>query len=286
MEAYGRVTGGRSTVLRPGDTIALRQARGTPRLIARVIASGGVVSGEPAGAPQTRPCAAHPEHAAIPDDTTDNFRSVGLLVEYGGFRFALLGDLTWNVEHKLVCPRDLVGEVDVYQVMHHGLDISNNPALLLAARPAVAVIDNGARKGGKAVVYHRLLDLPAPPDVFQLHRNVETTAADNAPPANVANDVEDCKGEGLHLAVDGAARRYTIEVEGKGTGRTYGVKRPGGLTTGAGGSAGDGRPAAKTSPASPASARQRPSVSGGPVEPLAPRAGGAGKGLDRPRGRE
>jgi len=224
MAAYVRITGGHSQVLRPGDTLPLRADAGTTAVSARVVAAAGLVEGETPGAPQTRACPAHPPHEARPDDTSDNFRSVGIVVDYGRFRFVDLGDLTWNVEHKLACPRNLVGKVDVLQVTHHGADISNNPALLMAMAPAVAVIDNGAHKGGTAAVFKRLLGLPVPPDVFELHRNVETGEADNAPPALVANDAEACTGNGIHLSVDRAGSRYSIEVGAKGTRRTYEAK--------------------------------------------------------------
>jgi beta-lactamase superfamily II metal-dependent hydrolase len=222
-EAYLRVTGGGSTVLRPGDALGLRQAASGPRVSARVLSANGLVEGEPAGAPQTRPCAI-PGHEAIPDDTSDNQRSVGLLIAFGDFQLLDTGDLTWNVEHKLACPRDLVGAVDVYQVSHHGLENSNHPVLMRAVSPAVAILNNGPRKGGKAEVYRRLRDLPRPPDVFQLHRNVETTAADNAPPAMVANDDEACQGRWVRLRVDAKARSYTVDVPSKGTTKTYPVR--------------------------------------------------------------
>ena len=222
--AYLQTTHGRSTVLHPGDEIALTRAPGTPEISLRVLAADGLVAGEAVGAPQTRPCAAQPAHPPINDDTSDNFRSLGFRLSYGAFDFLDLGDLTWNVEHKLACPKNLVGVVDVYQVTHHGADNSNNPALLAAAAPTVAVIDNGARMGGTAAVYRWLRNTPSVKDVFQLHRNVQTPAADNAPPEQVANDDEACRGEWIRLGVDRDAKRYTVEVHGKGTKRTYAVK--------------------------------------------------------------
>jgi competence protein ComEC len=222
--AYQQVTEGRSTVLHPGDKIRLRRAPGTPPVILRVASSDGIVLGEAPGSPQTRRCKAQPAHHALPDDTSDNFRSVGLRLSFGGFDFLDLGDLTWNVEHKLACPKNLVGVVDVYQVTHHGNDNSNNPALVAAVAPTVAVIDNGARKGGTAAVYKLLRATPSIKDIFQLHRNVATTPADNAPPELTANDDEACSGESIRLRVDPEAKTYAVEVPGKGTKRTYAVK--------------------------------------------------------------
>jgi beta-lactamase superfamily II metal-dependent hydrolase len=222
--AYVQVTHGRSTILRAGDEIALRQAPGTPTVSLRVVTSDGIVSGEAPGSPQTRPCAAEPAHRAIPDDTSDNFRSVGLRLSYGGFDFLDLGDLTWNVEHKLACPKNLLGTIDVYQVTHHGNDNSNNPVLVAAVAPTVAVINNGPRKGGKPAVYKVLRQTPSVKDVYQVHRNVETTPADNAPPEMVANDKEACAGEWIRLRVAPNATSYAVEVHGKGTKRTYAVK--------------------------------------------------------------
>jgi competence protein ComEC len=221
--AYLEVTGGTSTVLRPGDSLALRQAPAGPKVSARVVSSHGLVAGEQSGAPQTRACS-RPGHEAIPDDVSDNAKSLGLVVAFGGFELLDLGDLTWNVEHKLVCPKDLVGKVDVYQVTHHGLDNSNHPALLQAVSPAVAVVNNGAKKGGKAVVYRRLREVKGLQDVFQVHRNVETAAEENAPAAFVANDAEACAGEGIRLRVDAKAKSYTVEVPSKGTRNTYTVR--------------------------------------------------------------
>jgi competence protein ComEC len=112
----------------------------------------------------------------------------------------------------------------VYQVTHQGADNSSNPALIAAIAPTVAILNNGARKGGMKTVYKVLRETPSMEDVFQVHRNVQTAAADNAPPELVANDAEACKGEWIRLRVAPSAKSYDVEVHGKSTKRTYAVR--------------------------------------------------------------
>lgn len=214
-DAYLAASGGKSVVLKPGDTVPLKGAS------VKILASHGIVLGEAPGSPQTRPCTAH---SPLPDDASDNARSLGWVLEYKGFKFLNLGDLTWNVEHKLVCPKDLIGPVDVYQMTHHGLDISNHPAVLQAASPTVVVINNGPKKGGTAKAFARLKDLAGLKDVWQGHRNVQTPPADNAPPEFVANDGEACKGEHIKLSVHPSGKSYAVEIPSKGTRREYRTK--------------------------------------------------------------
>ena len=178
MEAYRATTGGKSKVLKPGDEIKLRKDSGAP-LTLRVLAAGGSVLGEAAGAPQIKPCGA--DFKAMPEDTSDNARSVVFLLSYGDFQFFDGGDLTWNTEHKLSCPKNLAGEVDVFQVNHHGLDTSNNPSLVAALRPRVAIINNGPRKGGQARPSARSKATINRGD-FQLHRTCRRATPTTRPP--------------------------------------------------------------------------------------------------------
>jgi len=60
----------------------------------------------------------------------ENKQSVGMVISLGKFRLGDFGDLTWNKEHDLACPNNLIGALDVYVVSHHGQDISSLPILV------------------------------------------------------------------------------------------------------------------------------------------------------------
>src|SRR5207302_2296518 len=83
-----------------------------------------------------------------PTDHKENARSLGVLFSFGDLRILDLGDLTSDREMKLVCPENKLGKIDIYIVSHHGTSSSNSPAFLDAIAPRVAVMDNGAAKGG------------------------------------------------------------------------------------------------------------------------------------------
>ena len=61
-------------------------------------------------------------------DRGENGKSIGFLIRVGDFEFLDLGDLTWNYEIETACPVNLFGEIDLYQVTHHGMHMSGAPA--------------------------------------------------------------------------------------------------------------------------------------------------------------
>ena len=216
--AYKTASGGKSKALKPGDEITLKQVEKGPPLKLRCVCSAGEVLPDKAGAPEN-PIAK--EHKPKGEDKSDNARSLGFILSYGGWKFLDLGDLTWNVEHKLVSPSDKLGVMDVFQVNHHGLDISNNPVLLQTIKPSVAVHNNGARKGGAASINATLRRIPEVQAIYQLHRNVTVGAAENTDPEFIANPDEKCMAENIKLSVAPDAKSYALTVGSIGKPKTY-----------------------------------------------------------------
>jgi competence protein ComEC len=218
IAAYRKASDGKSKTLKPGDEIALKQADGAPALRLLCVSGNGEVIADKPGAP-INPLAK--EHKPKEADASDNARSLGLLLSYGSFRFLDLGDLTWNVEYKLVAPSDKIGLVDVYQVTHHGADLSNNPVLLKTVKPRVAVMNNGPRKGGSANVVADVRRLPDLQAFYQMHRNLSTGALENADADCIANRDEKCEGEPIRLSVTRDGKSYTVAVGWKGKQRRF-----------------------------------------------------------------
>ncbi len=217
IAAYNRASGGHSTALKPGDTIPLRQTALPIRL--KVLAANGKVIGE-GDRPVPISCA---KHVPAPIDTGDNGKSVALLLTCGNFKFLDCGDLTWNIKHKLACPKNRVGKVDLFQVTHHGSDLSNNPALVQAIQPRCAVIDNGPRKGGSPKTYATLKSTPSIQGIYQLHRNVETAPSDNVPDEDIANVAEACKGQFIRVRLNPEGSRYTLSIGANHSKQTFDV---------------------------------------------------------------
>src|SRR5262249_24590454 len=146
-----------------------------------------------------------------PPDRSDNARSLAILFTLGKFQFFDAGDLTWNVEKKLVCPVDLIGKVDLYQVTHHGMDISNHPTLVRTIAPTVAIMNNGPRKGGAPATVKLLRSISSIEAAYQLHRNVASRAEDNTEPSLIANQ-DAAGGQIIRVFVEPDGSGFTVQL--------------------------------------------------------------------------
>ena len=203
---------GKRLQVKPGDTLPLSGVD------VRVVSSGGDLLNRPlpgAGAPNPL-CR---DFKPLEEDKTENARSVGVVLTYGNFRMIDIGDLTWNKEHDLVCPNNLLGNVDLYLTTHHGLDISGSPAVVHALRPRVAIMNNGAKKGGTRSAWQTVRDSPGLLDFWQLHFAVDAGADHNTAEPLIAN-LDETTGYGIKVSVqrDGS---FTVTNARNGHAKTY-----------------------------------------------------------------
>lgn len=173
-------------VAKPRDTIPFRGMH-----VQILAAAGDEISSPLPGAGEPNP-ACSLESQALPD-RSENARSVGVLVTFGKFRFVDLGDLTRQRELGLVCPNNLIGTVDLYLSTHHGTahpgtsDTSNTRAIVEALHPRVAIMNNGAHKGGYPTAWQTIHDSPGLEGFWQLHYAVGAGKDHNVPDEFIAN---------------------------------------------------------------------------------------------------
>jgi competence protein ComEC len=213
--AYRKASEGKRKALNAGDKLVLKGP-----IEAIVLTSGGrVITPADAGSAPANPLC----DSAPPDqkpDPSDNALSLTLRFRFGKFDFLDCGDLTWNVEKKLVCPSDLIGPIDLFQVTHHGMDISNHPTLIRTIAPTVAIMDNGPRKGGSPATVKLLKSVPSIQAAYQLHKNAATGDEDNTHSALIANN-DPAGGQFIHVSVSPDGARFTVECGANGPPRTF-----------------------------------------------------------------
>lgn len=209
-------------VVKPGLTLPLKQLDdpAAPKLRFSILGGRQQFIEAPANAADNGAlCSAGREKER---DGSDNANSVVMLVGFGGWKFFDAGDLTWNQEARLVCPKNLIGQVDVYQVTHHGLDSSNNPLVLRSLAPRVAVMNNGVRKGCLPEVFANLKDTKSLEAVYQVHKNLRPDGAtNNVPDEYIANREQECQGNFIRLSVAADAKSYTLSIPANDHSRSF-----------------------------------------------------------------
>jgi competence protein ComEC len=177
---------------KPGDVVPIEGMR-----VDVISADGNLIAKPLPGAGQEN--AACKESETRPADKTENLRSLGVLITFGKLRILDLGDLTWDKEMELMCPVNKLGHVDVYIVSHHGWQQSSSPALVWGIAPRVAIMDNGAKKGGTPSTWDIIEKSPHLEDLWQLHYSEEGGAAHNVAAEFIANPQGTDAGNYLEL---------------------------------------------------------------------------------------
>jgi competence protein ComEC len=204
---------GQHILAKPGEKIPIRG------LEVEVLTAAGreITEPLPGGGEKNAACESTKQHEV---DHSENAQSVGVLVRFGKFRLIDLGDLTWNKELELACPVNRVGTIDVYLTTHHGMDLSGPPAIVHTLRPRVAVMNNGAKKGGSPEAWQAVRSSPGLEDMWQLHYAMEGGQPRNVSEPFIANAQEQCQGYSIKLSAnpDGS---FTVTNTRNGYSKTY-----------------------------------------------------------------
>ena len=180
FDDYVALAGDKRMLLDAGDVLPLGDVT-----LTFVTGAGKVIDPPLAGALANPTCPSNVTKDM--DGGAENGQSLGFIARFGSFDFLDLGDLTWDIEQLLMCPTNRIGVVDLFQVNHHGQDFSNSPQLVHALAPTVAVMNNGATKGGHVEVFDTLAASPGLQDVWALHEATQNDAQHNAEPDLIAN---------------------------------------------------------------------------------------------------
>jgi len=169
-------------VAKPGDRIPLKGVDW------QIVASAGAVPGSPLpGAGARNPECATFERA---DNNAEDPMSVGSYITFGRFRTVHLGDLTRNMEFKLMCPVTLLPPVQLFLGMHHGQDSSNSPVMTHALHPIAAIMNDGTRKGGQPYTMKSIYTSPGFRDLWQVHFSLLSGQEYTTPGLFIANLVD------------------------------------------------------------------------------------------------
>jgi len=217
IKPYREMPVGQRHVIKPGGVIPLKQAQSGPEVSMTCLAA----MQQPDSARFAAPSVDCEKAAAKPKDTSDNANSLVFILKYGEFEMFDGGDLSWNTEAALVCPKSIVGPVDIYDVDHHGLDASNNPILINALAPTVAIMSNGTTKGCGPETFATLKKTPSVQAIYQIHKNLREDSQNNTEPEMIANLEKECAANFIQVTVDPLGKSYTVAIPGKGHSKTF-----------------------------------------------------------------
>ena len=217
MPQYKALVGENSVTLTPGAALPIRNAGSGPNLQVQVLAAGRKVAGH---SDTPNPVCSETEHPAF--DPSQNAESIVLLFRYGKFTFFDGGDLTRAVEEQLVCPGNMVGTVELFQINHHGLDKSNSPVLIHSIQPRVVVINNGPQKGAEPKSMKALFSTPSIETIWQIHKNLQPGEQFNTRPEFIANQKDEAGGKAEFIQATAEPNGgFSVQIGTKGTRKLY-----------------------------------------------------------------
>jgi len=206
-QEYDSISTGKREYLRPGHTISI-----DPEVEIECVVANGRAKGE---------------YGPIDYPADENGYSLGLIVSYKGFDFLIAGDITEDVENKLVS-NDVLKDVDVYHVSHHGAETSSCQPFLDAIKPEVCIVSsgtNGTYKHPRKTIIERLENIPS--EVYQLNKNMqESTYSDkikNVPDDHIG-DV-DCVGAEGTILIKITQDQYVVRLLGRNIQKAFNIEK-------------------------------------------------------------
>jgi hypothetical protein len=180
---------------KPGDKIPLQGVE------VQVLTSAGQVIAAPVKGGGGFNSACWLSHLRVENEVED-VQSVGVLVEFGKFRFVDLGDVPWNLSCRLFCPENKVGPADVYLITHHAISrgreecgdalwgaCSCPPCEVYGLRPRVAILSTNedyVTRLATPEAWQTIRLSPGLEDIWQTHYQAQGGPANNAPEQFIA----------------------------------------------------------------------------------------------------
>lgn len=206
-QEYDSISTDKREYLRPGHTISI-----DPEVEIECIVANGRAKGE---------------YGPIDYPADENGYSLGLIVTYKGFDFLIAGDVTDDVENKLVS-NDVLKDVDVYHVSHHGANTSSCQPFLDVIKPEVCIVSsgtNGTYKHPRKVTIERLENIPS--EIYQLNKNMQQSrysgTVKNVPDDHIGD--LDCDGDEGTILIEVSGTDYSIHILDRGISRTHPIQR-------------------------------------------------------------
>lgn len=208
-QEYAGIAGDKRKYLRPGQKINIENGVNIECFVANGRAKG--------------------EHGRIEYPSDENGYSLGLIITYNGFDFLIAGDLTDEIEPKLV-EREILKDVDVYHVSHHGADTSSCSDFLNKIKPEVCVISNGSHgtyKHPRKKTIERLEGTFSIADIYQINKNTDIETY----PDKIKNVPDDfigdlnCEGDEGTILIEVKQDTYVVKVLSREIEKTYSIER-------------------------------------------------------------
>jgi len=172
----------------------------------------------------------------------EDAQSLGVLVEFGKFRFIDMGDLPWNVSYRLFCPENKIGPVDLYLITHHALSLEKEacgeaeesasacpPCEVYGLRPRVAILsaaEDYITRLSTPRAWQTVRLSPGLQDIWQLHYQAQGGPHNNAREQFIAcfNAATSKGGDWIKASAE-ADGSFTVTNKRNGFTKTYPARK-------------------------------------------------------------